>query len=88
MTNDEISYTTVNQQIEKLKLQNLIISNEEFAKEALTLFGYSNLIKSYREPYVIISNDKKVYRSGLLLNSYTLCMRLIKIFAMQLWLLC
>lgn len=64
MTNDEISYTTVNQQIEKLKLQNLIISNEEFAKEALTLFGYSNLIKSYREPYVIISNDKKVYRSG------------------------
>lgn len=65
MTNDEISYTTVNQQIEKLKLQNLIISNEEFAKEALTLFGYSNLIKSYREPYVIISNDKKVYRSGV-----------------------
>ena len=65
MTNDEIYYTTVSQQIEKLKQQNLIINNEGFAKEALTLFGYSNLIKSYREPYVIISNDKKVYRSGV-----------------------
>lgn len=65
MTNDDISYTTVEQQIEKLKHQNLIIDNENFAKEALTLFGYSNLIKSYREPYVINSNGKKMYRSGV-----------------------
>lgn len=65
MTNDEIYYTTVKQQIEKLKQQNLIISNEKFAKDSLELFGYSNLIKSYREPYVIFSNDKKVYRSGV-----------------------
>lgn len=65
MTNDEICYTTVEQQIEKLKQQNLIIDDEFFAKEALTLFGYSNLIKSYREPYVIFSNDKKVYRSAV-----------------------
>ncbi|HJA12344.1 MAG TPA: hypothetical protein H9799_05250 [Candidatus Mediterraneibacter merdipullorum] len=54
MANDEIEYTTVEKQIEKLKQQNLIIDDEEFAKKSLTLFGYSNLIKSYREPYIVI----------------------------------
>lgn len=65
MANDKIEYTTVEQQIEKLKQQNLIISDEEFAKDMLTLCGYSNLIKSYREPYVVITNGKKIYRSGV-----------------------
>ncbi len=68
MANDEIEYTTVEQQIEKLKQQNLIIDDEEFAKKSLTLFGYSNLIKSYREPYTVISNGKKTYRSGVTFN--------------------
>lgn len=65
---DEIIYTTPEKQIEKLKTQNLIIEDEELAKEALILFGYSNLIKSYREPYTIISEGKKVYRSGVSFN--------------------
>lgn len=65
MTNDEIIYTTIEQQIEKLIKQNLIISDEEFAKSQLTLYGYSNLIKSYRDPYIININGKKTYRSGV-----------------------
>ena len=68
MPDNKIKYTTVEQQIEKLKQQNLIIDNEEFARDSLTLFGYSNLIKSYREPYMVINNGKKTYRTGVTFN--------------------
>ena len=57
---NEIIYTTPEEQINKLKSQNLIIRDEELAKDVLSLFGYSNLIKSYREPYMIISEGKKI----------------------------
>lgn len=63
--NNEIEYTTTEQQIKKLKSQNLIIYNEKEAKHALEVYGYSNLIKSYREPYTIIDSGKKVFRSGI-----------------------
>lgn len=62
---DNIIYTTANQQITKLKEQNLTISDDEYAKENLNLYGYSNLIKSYREPYIIEKNGKKVFRDGV-----------------------
>lgn len=62
---DNISYTTVEQQIEKLKSQGLFINDEREAKESLRLYGYSNLIKSYREPYIITSENKKIYRTGV-----------------------
>ena len=65
MTKDEIKYTTTEEQVEKLKAQNLIIKDEESAKFSLGLYGYSNLIKSYREPYVITSGKKKIFRSGI-----------------------
>lgn len=61
----DIQYTTAEQQIEKLKSQHLNIENEALAKEALTLYGYSNLIKSYREPYTIISDNQKIFRTGV-----------------------
>lgn len=61
----EILYTTVNEQIEKLKSQNLIINNEEEARSLLQIFGYSNLIKSYRDPYIIKKDGRKFYRSGV-----------------------
>ena len=48
--NKQITYTDVYSQLEKLKSQNLIISDEAFAISALSRYGYSNLIKSYREP--------------------------------------
>ena len=50
--NKSIEYTTVWEQIEKLKSQNLIITNDQTAFDMLSSFGYSNLIKSYREPYI------------------------------------
>lgn len=65
MADKKILYTNVDQQIKNLKVQNLIIENEDAAKEALLQFGYSNLIKSYREPYTIYSEDSKIFRSGV-----------------------
>ena len=62
---DNIIYTTPEQQIDKLKSQHLTITDEDAAKNILSVFGYSNLIKSYREPYLIISNGQKVYRSDV-----------------------
>ncbi len=62
---DIIVYTTPEEQIKKLKAQNLLIEDEEIAKSALNQYGYSNLIKSYREPYFITSGDTKIYRSGV-----------------------
>lgn len=65
---DEILYTTPEEQINKLKGQNLNIEDEDTARSALSVFGYSNLIKSYREPYTVIVNGKKVYRSDITFN--------------------
>lgn len=62
---DNIVYTTPEQQIEKLKARNLLIKDVEFAKVSLNIYGYSNLIKSYRDPYVIVSDGQKNYRSGV-----------------------
>ena len=44
-TNNEILYSSVEEQIEKLKQQNLIIEDEDFAKKYLEIFGYFNLSK-------------------------------------------
>lgn len=63
MTN--IQYTTVDKQIDKLLSQKLIIKDIDSAKDVLTLFGYSNLIKSYREPYVIKTESSIEYRTGV-----------------------
>lgn len=62
---DNIIYTTPEQQLEKLKSQHLIIEDENTAKNYLSVFGYSNLIKSYREPYLFLSNGQKNYRNGV-----------------------
>ena len=73
---DFIAYTSSKDQIEKLRSQNLIIDNETLAIQALNTYGYSNLIKSYREPYLINIDGKRVYRSGVrfeqILSLYTL----------------
>lgn len=65
MSFHDIEYSTTEQQIEKLKSQGLIISDEDFAKSQLKCYGYSNLIKSYRSPYIIKENGKTKYRSGV-----------------------
>lgn len=61
----EITYSTITQQIKKLESQKLIISDLNFAQKNLELYGYSNLIKSYREPYIIKQNELIEYRSGV-----------------------
>lgn len=61
-------YTPIDEQIKKLKQQNLIIPDENAAKRFLGIYGYSNIIKSYRDPYIIKSNDKKEFRSDVTFN--------------------
>lgn len=58
----KINYSTPEYQVNKLKSQNLIISDESYALQKLSTYGYSNLIKSYRDPYVF-TNDTgaKIY---------------------------
>ena len=61
----QITYSKTDEQIEKLKSQGLIIDDPVYAKKQLEIYGYSNLIKSYRDPYIVMLDDKKVYRSGV-----------------------
>lgn len=65
MENTIIHYSTPDEQVHKLLSQNLIIKDEKIASAALLRFGYSNLIKSYREPYIIKSGNKCTYRDGV-----------------------
>lgn len=65
MNENEIIYTTIDEQIKKLLSQNLIINDIDFAKEKLKLYGYFNLIKSYRDPYSLPTSDGLKYRSGI-----------------------
>lgn len=57
----DFQYTTIDQQIEKLKSQKLIINNERQAKINLMTYGYYNIINGYRDPYIIRENGKKTY---------------------------
>lgn len=65
-----IAYSTPEKQIEKLKSQGLIIENETLAKQYLEFYGYSNLIKSYRSPYMtgIDETGTKCYKQGVTFN--------------------
>lgn len=65
MEKDKILYVTIDEQIAKLKHQGLIINDPALAKAELELYGYSNLIKSYRDPYTFVSEGQKIYRSGI-----------------------
>ena len=60
-----VIYTSPKEQISKLLAQNLIIVDENYAELVIMQSGYSNLIKSYRDPYVFTSNGKKIFRSGV-----------------------
>lgn len=63
-----IPYTTSKKQIQKLKKNNLLIEDSNFAAEMLSMNGYSNLIKSYRDPYILSNDGKKTYRTGVTFN--------------------
>lgn len=62
---DKIYYSTPEDQLKKLISQNLTIYDQDHALTGLRLFGYSNLIKSYRDPYILKSDDSIMYRDGV-----------------------
>ena len=61
----EYEYTTVEQQLKKLKSQHLTILNEDAAKEKLKTYGYYNIINGYRDPYITRLYDKKTYNADV-----------------------
>lgn len=61
-----INYSSPEYQVKKLINQNMIISNTEYAKQKLSIYGYSNMIKSYREPYTFTDDfGNKCYRDNI-----------------------
>lgn len=54
-------YTTLEQQILKLKSQQLTFEDEEVAKLTLKTYGYYNIINGYRDPYIIREYGHKKY---------------------------
>lgn len=62
---DEIIYTTPREQVDKLLSQHMIVHNRNYAEDQLRACGYFNLIKSYRDPYMITVDGQKVYRADI-----------------------
>lgn len=60
-------HSDVMHQLEKLKAQKLNISDEQADKiaEILDQHGYSNVVKSYRDPYIIRTTSGIEYRDGV-----------------------
>lgn len=58
-------YTTVEEQIEKLKKQQLTIIDESAAMAKLSTYGYYNIINGYRDPYITRLYGEKVYNPGV-----------------------
>lgn len=58
-------YTTVEQQIQKLKSQYLSFVNETEAAELLKTYGYYNIINGYRDPYIIREYGNKIYQQNV-----------------------
>ena len=58
---NRFQYTTIDQQIQKLKLQHLNFDDEILARNRLATYGYYNIINGYRDPYIIRAYDKKTY---------------------------
>lgn len=62
----EFKYISVNSQIEKLKKQGLIISDEAFVYNILSIHGYYNVINGYREPYITVdSQGNKIFKPSV-----------------------
>ena len=57
-------FLTIDQQIELLKSKNLLFKSEKNAKKLLSNIGYYKLINAYRIPFIIESNNKKLFDKG------------------------
>lgn len=58
-------FTTVDEQIKKLKSQKLTIIDESAAKTKLSTYGYYNIINGYRDPYITRLYGEKTYNPGV-----------------------
>ena len=66
---DNALYTSIDDNIELLKVRGLIIENEEYAREVLSSTSYSSLIRPYASVFYNRQaiNDKEFY-SGTTFN--------------------
>lgn len=70
-----IQYSTPEQQIELLKSRGLIISNESFTINALSSYGYYNIINGYKRPYSHVVDGSRTYNVGVTFEQiYSLAM--------------
>ena len=61
----DVIYTTVDQQIDELLSKNLVIDDVDLAKYTLQLYGYTSVIKNYREIYLVSDHGEKRFRNGI-----------------------
>lgn len=58
-------FKTIDEQIQLLKKRKLVFLNEETAKNALSRYGYYEIINGYKDPFLIEKgNDEKGFRDG------------------------
>lgn len=57
-------FTTIDEQIKRLKSRGLSINNEETAYELLSTYGYFNIINGYKEPYIFKTEVSAQYIPG------------------------
>lgn len=57
----DIKYTSIDEQVQHLLSKNLIINDLDFAREKLLQYGYYNIVNSYKTPYLIIENGRKIF---------------------------
>lgn len=60
----EIIYTTIEEQILLLESKGLSFGNKEIASKQLSMYGYYNIINSYKAPYLYELNGDKKYLPG------------------------
>ena len=62
---DIIERSTIQDQLDLLRNQGLQINDPRLAFDSLSVYGYSNLIKEYRTPFIYMSGDEVRYRDGV-----------------------
>lgn len=62
--NTQQNFTTINEQIELLKIRGLIFKSEFQACSLLENYGYYNIINGYKAPYTIKTLQMETYKAG------------------------
>lgn len=62
--NNKLRHMTVEEQIALLESKGLLFDDKEQAAKHLGMYGYYNIINSYKSPYIFKYNDKTEYLEG------------------------